>query len=93
MRQTLVGAYGWSSHSLGCSRLDHAGGSRVDQGIIMDHPGILGLVARPLPVRDWILQRTLEQKDFFAYGRLRLTAKASALYLATRQRPATMDTP
>ena len=31
------------------------------------------------------LQRTLEQKKFSANGRLRLTAKASALYLATRQ--------
>ena len=75
----------WMIRSLGWCRSDHAGGCRVDQGTDMDHPGILGLVARPLPVRDWILQRTLEQKEIFAYGRLRLTAKASALYLATRQ--------
>ena len=52
-----------------CQRI-HVTGTRINQDIITDHPGTLGTVTRPVPVRVVQLARLTSRSLILADGRL-----------------------
>ena len=73
----------WASRPIGRCRRIHAAGPEIHSGVIADHPGTLGTVARPIPVRDCWLTRMRSDCQKLGDGRPRLADKTTESSFAT----------